>query len=1222
MISSDWRTGACAAVDQEAQAAPHPCRSQLGRCHARPAPSRRPAMSAGSCTLGCASDQSPAEGEDGAPFFSALGAEALAYYPPAELLQALLHHREYDVEVRAVPFLRARGSNARRAPHPASVPPELAGRPPRGEDTGLPQGHEADGASSSTAMSSEMVDALLVGTGLVLPDEEQVGSRGAVTKAALGGRAVFVRGATGDPFVVWAASSKMSILSFCSCGTPSKDENVEARVRTSQSSSCRHADAYMAALRGIAEHVQCTDLRALLTSFPALDNAAANSLDVCTVEMHALDDSAALHIVGFIRIWSVVHTPAARTRKARPVCRHVPCRSRTTHCIHSCAVKPPLGGYGGFETGKGDGRDDEDDNVGSDRGGDDGMDEGDGASSDGHGPSSSSHKPPAPAVPQARHSPAAHAAKKKGQERRFSDTDHRRRARNLLPCAVETRMCPDWDSLARGAPSAGVTLEDLHESTCMRCGAAAGDLEPRTEAQLHTLSGPTPILTRSWTCANAECKATVRFDGSDLGLFAYNAETVYTRTLIDVILFTIISTKSSISAASAVSAFELHCSGSVHANDSAQTRQELSYATDQYFRTLIVPRTLYRCDDCYVCSQTPYLAVVADGETIGIFREASFPFEKDTANVPNIPISINDACAVYEPKVRVCVRQLLKAGYSAEVSFNKSEQQAMSTFESLSEVAPAFGDHSDAEHRKKAAAGAASIFWCSFFKSTSTSQGGGHDDAASEASEPPPASEPPTPPSASQPLTPPSSLSSSPRPPRMDQSPALPLHGGGAPAEAEDADAKGEAVTGFRFCKVIPRAIGGDDLLPIVRRERWSTLFNFFSAFIAEPVIGIISGCLLDSLKLLAQALIDGKKQENLQQYTTVIQSLHVIWPAIDLLADSMEDDAELARAMAELLLFAVHTDLHMELLWRSRMNAEALRFEADWTNTDAGKFRAWKERQPLPTTLRLPSGHAAVQESQPRTADQATEIISGVVMPDLDQVRPHLTNSVAAKAARAARKKKEKQKNPKKHTKRKRANMENGGLGDDDCRHAFITSSVFTPGVVSYLCSCGVLLGFEVLETAEGPARIFAVLASRAPRLPKTVHFDTACQSSRNATRRMPWLVRISETSWALDRFQAVGHKCSPLFDANNYPERSGLHKTSAAENRHSLNRPLKSHLTYLGQDRFVVQMRRISAINDLLILYRRKISKTDVHHRPLPSYFRRYMVSHCERMACDCRS
>lgn len=120
---------------------------------------------------------------------------------------------------------------------------------------------------------------------------------------------------------------------------------------------------------------------------------------------------------------------------------------------------------------------------------------------------------------------------------------------------------------------------------------------------------------------------------------------------------------------------------------------------------------------------------------------------------------------------------------------------------------------------------------------------------------------------------------------------------------------------------------------------------------------------------------------------------------------------------------------------------------------------------------------------------------------------------------------------------------------------------------------------------------------------------------------RRVSWLVRLSGTSWVLDRFNAPAHKCSPLFDTNVYPTRSGLHKTSAAENRHSLNKPLKTHLTYLGQDRFVVQMRLIGAINNLIMSFCRSLGKTEVRHRPLPTFFHQHIVSYCERAECTCR-
>eukprot|EP00168_Porphyra_purpurea_P003781 TRINITY_DN1439_c0_g1_i3.p1 TRINITY_DN1439_c0_g1~~TRINITY_DN1439_c0_g1_i3.p1 ORF type:complete len:209 (+),score=31.75 TRINITY_DN1439_c0_g1_i3:59-685(+) len=207
--------------------------------------------------------------------------------------------------------------------------------------------------------------------------------------------------------------------------------------------------------------------------------------------------------------------------------------------------------------------------------------------------STASKRQPAPV----RRRPAAAVARRRGVQRVFPDKDCRRRARNLLPCSTETRACWLWDVYARGEPQPEGASTDLFELFCFNCGTEAGALGTRVEAELHTLSGTAKVFTCSWVSPNAQCKEVVRLDGSESCLFAYIQKTVYTRTLLDVILYTVIRTKSSIAAASAVSATELHCSGSVHANDSAQLRQELSHATDLYSHTHIVPRSLFKCQE-------------------------------------------------------------------------------------------------------------------------------------------------------------------------------------------------------------------------------------------------------------------------------------------------------------------------------------------------------------------------------------------------------------------------------------------------------------------------------------------------------------------------------------------------------------------------------------------------------------------------------------------------
>lgn len=119
-------------------------------------------------------------------------------------------------------------------------------------------------------------------------------------------------------------------------------------------------------------------------------------------------------------------------------------------------------------------------------------------------------------------------------------------------------------------------------------------------------------------CTGEGCGKKVISDGSQQGLFCYSDETLYTSTFLDVISFTIISTKTSVSAASAVSALHLHCSVAVDVPDTAQSRHEQSKVTEQYSRALIAPPQLFKCVECYSSSGQPYIAIIVDDQTIGI----------------------------------------------------------------------------------------------------------------------------------------------------------------------------------------------------------------------------------------------------------------------------------------------------------------------------------------------------------------------------------------------------------------------------------------------------------------------------------------------------------------------------------------------------------------------------------------------------------------------------
>lgn len=107
--------------------------------------------------------------------------------------------------------------------------------------------------------------------------------------------------------------------------------------------------------------------------------------------------------------------------------------------------------------------------------------------------------------------------------------------------------------------------------------------------------------------------------------------------------------------------------------------------------------------------------------------------------------------------------------------------------------------------------------------------------------------------------------------------------------------------------------------------------------------------------------------------------SLQVVWPLLDLLAEETNSDPEMCRAVGELLIFALHTDLHIEDLWRTELNPDAMSYEAQWKDTNAAKFQEWVQRQ-APAPGRRPSGLVVGEASRDRADAQAGEVRSGIV--------------------------------------------------------------------------------------------------------------------------------------------------------------------------------------------------------------------------------------------------
>jgi len=568
------------------------------------------------------------------------------------MLEALLHYRGADTGVVAEPPTLGSGNTSRRND---AIRPPVAARPRHAADCALPPnlslGAKALPVRSPLAagvqafsigtLVGHLQDAILVGLGLMHGVFQSIKKNAVFVKPVFGGKGVFYSQGP-DSFVLWASvvDNTGSIRCYCSCDGNELEENVGARVRMGVSSTCTHAVTHFLALHAVALNLLCDSVADLLCRRPNLDGSPTCPTDVHAELAHEGKNGRRVHVVAYNGIMCVVVTPPTAAKQRRPICRYVPFRTRNVLCLHSLALKPSASGYEGFDDNRGN--DEEADAAAAacaaqdgggaagvlggagHQGGDDGAVVADDGLHDDVFNYGAQEKPGQP--PDAPPPATSGTRNKNGAPRIYADTDRLRRARNMLPCKTEAVKCARYDQITRGHAEQTGNDQHLFEENCLHCGHAVGSLHAGKMATQHTLSGRVPVVTHAGVCSNTDCGRTVPFDGSRLGLFSYSAKTVFTRTFLDVILFTIISTKSSISAASAASALQLHCTGAIYDGDLAKSRQELGRATDEYSRTLIVPRGLYKCSRCYSCSESPYAAVVADGQTLGIFLDPSYPF--------------------------------------------------------------------------------------------------------------------------------------------------------------------------------------------------------------------------------------------------------------------------------------------------------------------------------------------------------------------------------------------------------------------------------------------------------------------------------------------------------------------------------------------------------------------------------------------------------------------
>jgi len=243
-------------------------------------------------------------------------------------------------------------------------------------------------------------------------------------------------------------------------------------------------------------------------------------------------------------------------------------------------------------------------------------------------------------------------------------------------------------------------------------------------------------------------------------------------------------------------------------------------------------------------------------------------------------------------------------------------------------------------------------------------------------------------------------------------------------------------------------------------------------------------------------------------------------------------------------------------------------------------------------------------------------------VWPGREVLRAHLDDKTAVKERKRATKKRAARGNKAPKVKKSKA------WKSADCCHDYPVSVLRAPGVMTSMCGCGYILGFELLSKTESPAHVVAALAQRFHTFPRVVYFDTACQAQRNAVRHILWLLHEALTARFIGRFHRCNHHCSPIISADQCPILTRGHDTSGAEHQNSIKKTSKRSLNSMKQRRFIVRSRYIAAHKGIRLSRRRRavldaaagqrvngrVFSEEVEQKPVDSLLHKSLVRHSE--------
>jgi len=396
----------------------------------------------------------------------------------------------------------------------------------------------------------------------------------------------------------------------------------------------------------------------------------------------------------------------------------------------------------------------------------------------------------------------------------------------------------------------------------------------------------------------------------------------------------------------------------------------------------------------------------------------------------------------------------------------------------------------------------------------------------------------------------------------------------------------------------------------------------------------MFGGCDLVDVEVMARALISRAPSSEWIQLARCVTPVVFVWQFLLLVHSSMAAQPNLCQAVGELILFAVLAEEETMVRWEAKAKPVAKAYRDKWEVGDAATYQEWLRC----FCVQPPVSHVVAKgRSKARVLEQADELRTGRSWPGRPILRGFPEDSTAEKQRAKAAVKREGKKEDKVKGGTKEGKAKEVKAWDvDDCRHTFPDSVLRAPGVVTFVCGCGYIVGFELLRETESPAHVVAAHMQRFKRFPRVIYFDTACQAQSNALRRVPWMMEGVCTAWFIDRFHRCNHTCSPVFNADQYPDLTRGHDTSGAERQHSIKKRSKNSLSYMTQRRFIVRSRIIAAHNNIRTSQRREATKqanaarpageptisVEIQHKPVETYYHHFIVSHCEMGdGCPCR-